>query len=207
MQLEMRRRASRRRSRGFTLLEIAIVMAILAIVVSGVLNNFTGVSLQARQFNLVREILSIRSILDSYDSQNPIQADSAVTDVSAPVIASGSLPMAQIHAGVIVDPFFNAVSVIQTGTNPWSNGGGMVAITLQGVANGVCTRLVGQVLQESNSNLIAVGVNGNTYTIAGAGGLGAQVNQGAWQSQLMCNGQGQSMGALKENVIYLYYTP
>lgn len=77
-------------SSGFTIIELLIVIAIIAILAGLVLNNFQGAQAKARDTQRVTDINNIHSKLEEYHNENN-NYPSTVAAASFPGIDAGSL--------------------------------------------------------------------------------------------------------------------
>ena len=74
--VRMARSGSRRRERGFTLLEMMVVMTIIVTIVSIAVPFYTSALVRARESVLRSNLLTIRSVIDqfTYDKEAPPQS-------------------------------------------------------------------------------------------------------------------------------------
>jgi len=92
------------RTKGFTLVEILIVVVILGILAAIVIPQFTDASTQARESSLASDLQTLRSQIELYKVQHKdklpgtvsgvtfVQAITGLTDIDGNVAASGAKP-------------------------------------------------------------------------------------------------------------------
>jgi general secretion pathway protein G len=132
------RRTSQYTKRGFTLVEILIVVIILGILAAIVIPQFTNASTEARQSNLRSQLQTLRSQISLYKLQHRDEAPELVangwdqmtgcTNIDG-VVNPGADPAARDEAnGYIYGPYYQTPP-----TNPLSNSSTCAAAAAAGV--------------------------------------------------------------------------
>ena len=116
-----------RRQRGFTLVEILIVVIILGILAAIVIPQFTSASTEARQGNLKSQLQTLRSQIELYK----LQHGDTLPDLTA---NSGNnwtlLTSTSTYQGQTVGPYMQSIPVNPlTNASVVKNGNGSAAVT------------------------------------------------------------------------------
>ena len=171
-------RASRHRRRGYSLLEISVVLTIIGLMIATLLLFFGTASDAEKSSDTVREVLAIESAIYGAYSGQP-----GYTGLSAAVIAGGrQLPNRWISGSGLVDPYGSPVLIY---SDPVNTGWDVVAYGLSAKA---CreSALSGQ---QMGSNLVQIVVNPGTpgsSSTPSTGGVGSYgLSQGAWASAVV----------------------
>ena len=130
--------------KGFTLVEILIVVVILGILAAIVIPQFSQASTEARESSLVSNLQSIRSQIELYKIQHndvlPVSAAALLTALTTQTIWDGS---AYGGTGTAYGPYmkkvpnnpFNNLNVIGATTDPATNGWLYTAATGEFIAD------------------------------------------------------------------------
>ncbi len=117
--------SARRKSLGFTLVEILIVVVILGILAAIVIPQFTQASIQAQQSSLETQIRTVRSQLELYQMQHngnyPTDAQMVTTDFGNLLITTDAAGAAGSAFGPYlqnepINPFEVASAVLADGS-------------------------------------------------------------------------------------------
>ena len=130
----------RKVQKGFTIIELLIVIAIIAILAGLVLNNFQGAQAKARDTQRITDINNIHSKLEEYYNENGAYPQT-FTAATFPGIDSGSLTDADgtsivINAAVADEAAADAVA------NPGNTGGEYKYISFPTGCTNNCTGYV-----------------------------------------------------------------
>jgi prepilin-type N-terminal cleavage/methylation domain-containing protein len=100
--------SARRRQRGFSLIEIAMVLGIAALLIAGVMIFFTTASNAAKTNDTASEVSAINQTThDLYAGQQ----NYTVGDFSATLAKAGTLPAKWVSGATLVTPFGGTVTV------------------------------------------------------------------------------------------------
>jgi general secretion pathway protein G len=130
-------RQARGAARGFTLVEILIVVIILGILAAIVIPQFTNASTQARQSNLSTQVQSLQQAISLYNLQHSATATSPLnlvsgwtqlteyTDINGNVSATGSTTFAYgpYINSIPVNPLTATANASTVAANPTSSPG------------------------------------------------------------------------------------
>jgi general secretion pathway protein G len=116
--------------RGFTLVEILIVVVILGILAAIVIPQFTGASTEAKESSLVSDLQSIRSQIELYKIQHNdtlpgeiLNADGSITTADAASFVDAMTLKTDQYGNVGTDPTVNRFGpyMQKLPENPFSN--------------------------------------------------------------------------------------
>lgn len=163
---------------GYSLMEIGMVLAIVALLIAGVLLFVSNANDGARSADTVRKVLAIEgAVYQAYRGQ------SSYDGLSAAVLVGGKqLPTRWISGGGLVDPYGGATLVYADPVNAgWD-------VVLYGLSSKACQEaaLAGQ---QMGSNLVQIVVNPGTAgssTVPSTGGVGSYgLSQAAWMAAVV----------------------
>ena len=154
-----------RKERGFTIIELLIVIAIIGILATLVLTNFQGAQAKGRDTVRKNDINSLYQKLEEYYNENGSYTNTAVTAANASTLFPGIDGGAVTDEdGTVIQTTFNtslttptAVVVANTGN------GGEYELSLYGDAlcasAGTCTKYVLTSFQEKAANYVKSSLN------------------------------------------------
>jgi general secretion pathway protein G len=109
--------------KGFTLVEILIVVVILGILAAIVIPQFAGASTEAKEARLLSDLQSVRSQIELYKIQhNDIQPGQAtgsvsfVADMTTYTLVDGTPAVPQAPGDGVYGPYLQQIP-----TNPWND--------------------------------------------------------------------------------------
>lgn len=159
---------------GYSLMEISMVLAIVALLIAGVLLFLSNASDGQKSADTVREVLAIEgAVYQGYAGQ------SSYDGLSAGVLAGGKqLPTRWVGGGGLVNPYAGAVLVYADPVNPgWD-------VVVYGLSQKACTdvALSGQQMGASLVQIV-IGTNPANPSTGGVGSYG--LSQAAWASAVV----------------------
>ncbi len=125
-----------RRNRGFSLVELAMVLAIIALLVAGIMLFFSNASQAAKTNDAMTELAAIQQTVRSLYAGQP-----AYTGLTAAQVgASGQLPNKWTNGGTtVIDPFGSTVTFTVVTTN---TAGDSFSVELAGVPQAACNKML-----------------------------------------------------------------
>ena len=139
-----------RRNKGFSLVEIAMVLAIIALLVAGVMLFFSNASNAQKTNDAMTELAAVQQVVRSIYAGQP--SYNGLT--SAVLASSAQLPNKWVSAaGGLVDPFAGAVTVVAVNTDQ------NFSVTMTNVPNASCNKMV---TTDFGTGLLSVATNSGT---------------------------------------------
>ncbi len=123
------------RRRGFSLLELGMVLAIIALIIGGIFYFYGTVVDKRRTVETIQEITAIDSLVNTYY----VSATGSDVGLSAAVLAkSGLLPSKWVSNGQLISPYLTPITV----TDLNGNIGNQWYITITGgLSNAACVQI------------------------------------------------------------------
>jgi prepilin-type N-terminal cleavage/methylation domain-containing protein len=140
-----------RRHSGFSLVELAMVLAIVALLVAGIMLFFSNASTANKTNDAMTELAAVQQVTRSLYAGQP---DYTGLD-TAVIAAAKQLPNKWVKAGTsLTSPFSSAVTVVASTTNSANDS---FTVTFNGLPDTACNKMVTMDLGTSMLNLSANG--------------------------------------------------
>jgi major structural subunit of bundle-forming pilus len=140
-----------RRRGGFSLVEIAMVLAIIALLVAGIMLFFNNASNAQKTNDASEEVAAVSQVVRSLWEGQPDYS----TLSTAAIASSGQLPSKWVKGTALADAFAGAVTVSST------NSGTNFLISMAAIPNLACTKFA---TTDMGTGLIGAAIDGTAQT-------------------------------------------
>jgi major structural subunit of bundle-forming pilus len=140
-----------RRRGGFSLVEIAMVLAIIALLVAGIMLFFNNASNAQKSNEGAEEVAAVSQVVRSLWEGQPDYSSLS----SAAIASSGQLPSKWVKGTALTSPFNATLTVGSTNTNT------NFFISMSGIPNLACTKFA---TTDMGTGLISAAIDGTAQT-------------------------------------------